>query len=93
VLSFPEFFQYTLKQQKKLRKSFDRIDPHGQGRISTRDLEKFASSLKLKLSHAEVTRLVKEIDRNNDGVVDFPEFCEYFLATVTSDTHPDGIFE
>ena len=59
-----------------MRKEFLALDTDGNGDISVQEIETLLKSLKrkLRMSENEIKRLVKETDKNGDGVVDVEEF-------------------
>jgi Ca2+-binding EF-hand superfamily protein len=69
---------------EKLKVAFDQFDTDGSGRI---DFEEFRSMLAVLLGIADekdlardrVNRFWKEIDNDSNGVVDFLEFCAWYL--------------
>jgi solute carrier family 25 (mitochondrial phosphate transporter), member 23/24/25/41 len=91
-LNYAEFAAFIQLQQHQLRLAWAELDPTDTGRISARDVEQFAMRMNVKLSHAEVARLIATIDRDNCGSVDRAEFTRYFLA-LTGDLHAEGVFE
>ena len=59
-----------------MRKEFLALDTDGNGDISVQELDSLLKSLKrkLRMSENEIKRMVKDTDKNGDGVVDVEEF-------------------
>jgi len=63
-------------QQLRLRRAFNRFDADQSGFISAHEMLQVLRLLGSNPSQAEFTNILKAIDRNNDGVVDFREFAQ-----------------
>ncbi|XP_030418422.1 calcium-binding protein 2-like isoform X2 [Gopherus evgoodei] len=60
---------------KELRDAFREFDTNGDGRISTAELrEAMRKLLGHQLNYCEVDEILKDVDLNGDGLVDFEEF-------------------
>ncbi|XP_078506751.1 calcium-binding protein 1-like [Lissotriton helveticus] len=60
---------------KELRDAFREFDSNGDGRISTAELrEAMKKLLGQQLHYREVDEILKDVDLNGDGLVDFEEF-------------------
>jgi Ca2+-binding EF-hand superfamily protein len=59
-----------------MKKEFLALDTDGNGDISVQELDTLLKSLKrkLRMSENEIKKLVKDTDKNGDGVVDMEEF-------------------
>jgi solute carrier family 25 phosphate transporter 23/24/25/41 len=80
-ISFSELKVYVKKQEVKLRDLFHKIDIDNDGIISNNEMR-----ISLKeyypdnhFSESAIHALVKRMDNNNDGVVDYPEWREFLL--------------
>lgn len=60
--------------------AFQTFDRDGDGKIGTRDLAKVFRNR----DNAEMSKLVSEADMNNDGEIDFPEFCKMMRSTTAA---------
>lgn len=73
----------------QLKAQFDKIDTSGDGVVTFDELVDFLTSSGKKVGKEEVMDLMVEIDDNEDGFVEFPEFVEIFLKA--PDTLPIGM--
>lgn len=76
MVDFSEFFSLLLShvKEEELRKAFQAYDTDGSGKISRRELAAFFMKHDSKLSDAEVSDLMADLDANKDGEIDFEEF-------------------
>ena len=73
-----------------LRKLFDKFDENGDGMIDSSELREGLLSLNLAdLPPSQVERLVKEIDEDDNGVIDLDEFID-ILSSGESDASKDA---
>ena len=76
-----------------LRKLFDKFDENGDGMIDSSELREGLLSLNLAdLPPSQVERLVKEIDEDDNGVIDLDEFID-ILSSGESDASDDATTE
>ncbi|KAJ3679868.1 hypothetical protein LUZ60_016146 [Juncus effusus] len=68
----------SMDMQAQLKIVFDLIDSNGDGKISSAELRKLMISLghEKSTSQEEVEGMVKELDLNGDGQIDFEEFSQ-----------------
>ena len=57
---------------------FRKFDKDGDGYVSYDDFEKCLKSIKVQASPDEVKAVLKHIDRNDNGYLDFSEFSKVF---------------
>ena len=69
----------TRTQVKEFRDAFAIFDKDGGGSITTDELGDVMKSLGQKPSHAELDAMVREIDADGNGEIDFPEFLTMML--------------
>ena len=67
-----------LKESKinEMKNEFLKLDIDGDGSISLEELGKILRSMrgKLKVSEEEIDKVLKEVDKDNDGVIDVKEY-------------------
>jgi hypothetical protein len=62
----------------KLFQVFRKFDKDGDGYVSYDDFQKCLTSIKVQASPDEVKAVLKHIDRNDNGYLDFSEFSKVF---------------
>ena len=55
------------------------FDKNGDGHISTSELAQVMAQLKQNMSDAEVKEMVKSVDIDGSGTIEFNEFCVYMI--------------
>ena len=88
-IDFSEFILATvnrnsLMQEEKLRQAFRFYDKDGSGSISTDEIKSVLGVGK-KISEEVWAEVVREVDANGDGEVDFSEFKTMMEKLLTSD--------
>mmetsp|Transcript_27355 Transcript_27355/g.49237 ORF Transcript_27355/g.49237 Transcript_27355/m.49237 type:complete len:905 (+) Transcript_27355:55-2769(+) len=63
---------------------FDEMDTDSNGKISAVEFRNAIRRLKLGLTSREIDELLRRIDTNNDGQIDFAEFCKKFHVAPVS---------
>lgn len=63
-------------QFAELEAAFQLFDTDGDGRLNLRELQAALKSLRQPSSEADVRKMIALVDVNQDGVVDFDEFCQ-----------------
>ncbi|KAH6674060.1 calmodulin [Plectosphaerella plurivora] len=70
----------TTEQYTDLKEVFKIFDRDGTGDISPLELQAAMTSLGLKPSLAEVKEMIREIDTDGDGQIDFNEFLDIMAS-------------
>lgn len=70
--------QPTEEQLDELRESFDYNDRDGDGRIELGEFSSMLDELEAEMSEREVEIGFKDIDTNDDGLIDFGEFVAWW---------------
>ncbi|CCD62255.1 putative calcium-binding protein B0563.7 [Caenorhabditis elegans] len=75
--SQPEDIQmkYTRKELKEYRQLFNMFDTDGSGAIGNEELKQAMISIGLHANKAEIDNVIKEVDADGNGEIDFEEFC------------------
>ncbi|KAH9196351.1 hypothetical protein AeNC1_001672 [Aphanomyces euteiches] len=58
-----------------LRKQFESLDTDGSGEIDEGELAVLMKALGQKVTSAQLKEIIREVDRNGNGMIDFNEFC------------------
>eukprot|EP01106_Pelomyxa_sp_JSP_P016195 TRINITY_DN58_c0_g1_i6.p2 TRINITY_DN58_c0_g1~~TRINITY_DN58_c0_g1_i6.p2 ORF type:complete len:115 (-),score=37.91 TRINITY_DN58_c0_g1_i6:153-497(-) len=86
TVDFSEFLQMMKKVMKEgpadaeLRAAFDVFDLNHDGFITGEELKKGMATLGETVTTEEVRHMILDADLNNDGKIDFPEFCRMMKA-------------
>eukprot|EP00095_Tigriopus_kingsejongensis_P012274 maker-scaffold577_size191314-snap-gene-0.34 protein:Tk12274 transcript:maker-scaffold577_size191314-snap-gene-0.34-mRNA-1 annotation:"striated muscle-like" len=64
----------TEEQTNEFRRAFDLFDNDGSGTISSRELIQAMQNLNLKPREEEIQNIVRQIDSDSGGTIDFLEF-------------------
>ncbi|KAK9461727.1 calmodulin [Lipomyces oligophaga] len=77
--------QLTEEQIKDFKEAFALFDRDGDGQITTKELGTVMRSLGQNPSEAELADMINEVDTDNNGTIDFPEFLT-MMARKMKDT-------
>ena len=66
-------------QVQEFKEAFDIFDVDGGGTITAEELGEVMKSLGQKPTRAQLEAMVREIDADGDGAIDFPEFLTMML--------------
>ncbi|KAG5866331.1 hypothetical protein JTB14_029091 [Gonioctena quinquepunctata] len=72
--SDPDHVQSSEEEEKELRDAFRVFDKHNRGYITASDLRAVLQCLGEDLSEEEIEDMIKEVDVDGDGRIDFYEF-------------------
>jgi Ca2+-binding EF-hand superfamily protein len=64
-----------------MRNAFNAVDSDQSGKIGHEELQKLSVALNVPMSSDEVTQMMKEIDIDDSGEVDFGEFRHYWVQS------------
>ena len=80
------------EQLEKCREIFNLYDKDKDGTIDSRELGDIMRSLGTYPSYEEINEMLKEVDTDNSGKIDFEEFLELFNKKINElDTEEDYI--
>jgi calcium-binding protein CML len=74
----------TASAASELRDAFDLYDQNGDGLISTAELHQVLSRLGMKCKVGECVKMIKNVDSDGDGSVNFEEFQKMMAANMGS---------
>ncbi|CAI0436711.1 unnamed protein product [Linum tenue] len=77
---FAQLCRSSSASAEELREAFDLYDENKDGRISGSELHQVLNRLGMKCSMEECSRMIKGVDSDGDGCVNFQEF-EKMMAT------------
>merc|ERR1712159_254963 len=77
--------QLTEEQIAEFKEAFSLFDKDGDGSITTKELGTVMRSLGQTPTEAGLQEMIKEVDANGDGTIDFPEFLN-LMAKKMQDT-------
>lgn len=63
------------------KEAFALFDKDGDGQISTKEFIKVLKNLGQNVSAEEAKNIMQELDQDNSGMIDFPEFVSYMKKT------------
>jgi Ca2+-binding EF-hand superfamily protein len=75
--------QFTPRELKELKEAFDLADTDGGGSIDENELAVLVIQLGGKLSHDDILNILKEMDTDGDGKVDFFEYLSFMIKMKT----------
>jgi len=77
VLTFLTSQALSLQDTKELREVFRSIDKNGDGKLSREELlDKYKETMGLQAAEQEVDRIMKEVDADGSGFIDYIEFLK-----------------
>ncbi|XP_011403658.1 PREDICTED: squidulin-like [Amphimedon queenslandica] len=75
--------QPTEAQKAEFRRAFSIFDTNNDGHISSSELAEVMKQLGRNMSQAELDAMLKEVDSDKNGTIEFNEFCVYMLNQLT----------
>jgi len=81
------------EQLNEFREAFSVFDKDGDGTISEKELGTVMRALGLNPTEEELTQMVKEVDQDGNGEVDFDEFCAMMIRRMEDEDGDEEILE
>eukprot|EP00470_Lotharella_oceanica_P000101 CAMPEP_0170167470 /NCGR_PEP_ID=MMETSP0040_2-20121228/866_1 /TAXON_ID=641309 /ORGANISM="Lotharella oceanica, Strain CCMP622" /LENGTH=166 /DNA_ID=CAMNT_0010405507 /DNA_START=21 /DNA_END=521 /DNA_ORIENTATION=+ len=72
--------ELTTEQKQEIREAFDLFDTDGSGSIDKNELKVAMRALGFEPKKEEIAKMIQDIDKDNSGEIDFPEFLEMMTA-------------
>jgi len=64
-----------------VRETFDRLDTNGDQKLDLKELAELLEGIDFPFDEDEVKKLMKELDTDKDGTVDFEEFATWYIGS------------
>merc|ERR1712000_86053 len=81
----------TDEERAEFKEIFDLVDEDKGGTISRNELKKLMETLRLHPSEEELTAMMKEVDQDGSGDIDFEEFVTVMSRRVQADYTPEQL--
>jgi calmodulin len=81
----------TEEERAEFREIFDLVDEDKGGSISREELKKLMITLRLKPTEEELDAMMKEVDSDGSGDIDFDEFVTVMSRRVQADYTPEQL--
>ena len=76
---FSDIMKQRIRRDNFL-KEFEMLDHNGDGIISRQEIKKVIAKLgKVQKSDAEVDKIIRDVDENGDGYLEYKEFLKVFM--------------
>ncbi|OCF31693.1 calmodulin [Kwoniella heveanensis CBS 569] len=88
-IDFAEFMTLMARKmhdtdsEDEIREAFKVFDKNNDGHISAAELKHVMTNLGEKLSDAEISEMIREADKDGDGMIDYNEFVTMMMAKVS----------
>ncbi|XP_065567701.1 uncharacterized protein LOC136031812 isoform X2 [Artemia franciscana] len=82
LVPIPKPKQFTEEEMDDLKESFAIFDKDGNGRISTSELTAVMKSLGQNPTDTEILDIIKEVDADGNGTIEFTEFVTVMARTI-----------
>lgn len=80
-------------QIKEFQEAFNKWDKHGSGHVLTKDAHEVMKELNQNVAMGELEEMVKEIDKDGSGKIDFPEFLSLMARKMKSYDTQEELFD
>ena len=87
------FTDFKIHQVRELQEAFSLFDLDGGGDIDAKELGTVMRSLGSNPSDAEVAKMIEEVDDDNSGCIEFPEFCLLMARKIHVSDTEDELYE
>ncbi len=81
----------TDEERAEFKEIFDLVDEDKGGTISRNELKKLMETLRLHPTEEELTAMMKEVDQDGSGDIDFEEFVTVMSRRVQADYTPEQL--
>ncbi|KAI8967427.1 putative calmodulin [Mycotypha africana] len=84
---------FNKEQIDEIRESFNLFDKNGDGTIDINELSQVMRNLGQEASDAEVKDMIKEVDADNNGTIDFQEFLTIMSRMKANDDAQNDLMD
>ena len=81
----------TKQQIDEIQTAFDMFDKDSDGVITTEELTAVVASLGHATKESDIEDMIRQLDADNSGTVDFPEFLNMMAKKMTEDNSSDEL--
>jgi Ca2+-binding EF-hand superfamily protein len=94
VKTVPSAYSLGIAQDQLnvLEKVFNYFDADKSGTVSGKELDKILRSLNIRISDVAFNDLMRDIDRNNNGQMDFAEFCKLMAPVINGKFDDEDLY-
>eukprot|EP01121_Diplochlamys_sp_Union-15-3_P010048 TRINITY_DN2777_c0_g1_i1.p1 TRINITY_DN2777_c0_g1~~TRINITY_DN2777_c0_g1_i1.p1 ORF type:complete len:150 (+),score=46.84 TRINITY_DN2777_c0_g1_i1:53-502(+) len=85
--------QLTEEQIAEFKEAFSLFDKDGDGAITTKELGTVMRSLGQNPTEADLEEMIKEVDQDKSGTIDFPEFLTMMAKQMKNEDTEEEIRE
>ncbi|WVQ79106.1 calmodulin [Cryptococcus sp. DSM 104549] len=88
-IDFAEFMTLMARKmhdtdsEDEIREAFKVFDKNNDGHISAAELKHVMTNLGEKLTDAEISEMIREADKDGDGMIDYNEFVTMMISKVS----------
>jgi solute carrier family 25 phosphate transporter 23/24/25/41 len=83
-ISIAEFEAFAVRQRSKLKTIFDELDTDHSGHLDLAEVRTSLQKVGMRYDDESLPKLMRRIDKNQDGRIDFYEWQEFFFLVPTA---------
>lgn len=81
---------FSSKQLETLQTAFDMFDKDGDRTVDAGELHSTLKALGVVVSDEEIQKMIAEVDADNSGKIEFPEFCQLISSRFKDSNFGEG---